>query len=249
MNRAAFGVLMAQMLSGRRSYSHDRVALIRDVVEICALLAAGIWAIYVFIYTDRIQPFQKPLTLVVTNAVQPIGAKGNLLAVQLQESIRNDGQTDVRLLADAQTLVGRNLGAPATKPLDLARSSAPLIVISHAALPHADAVVYASAVRYRGTTPRAGNYYAAIAPGETWRSQQLIYVPRGRYDSLELWSVYMVTKYFGNAIPLAVQSNPSGVLFFPSPAGCDVFLSFTTVTQNCPEQITASNSLSLWARL
>ena len=38
---------------GHRSH---RVRIVRDVVEIVAILAAGFWAFYVFVYENRIKP-------------------------------------------------------------------------------------------------------------------------------------------------------------------------------------------------
>ncbi|HEX8806387.1 MAG TPA: hypothetical protein VF741_05535, partial [Candidatus Aquilonibacter sp.] len=94
-----------------------RFAIVRDVVEIVAIVLAGIWAIYVFIYTDRIEPFQKPVAPAVDASMQVVGAKGDLLAVRISESLKNLGPAQLYIMGRIANISGDNVRIPDARTL------------------------------------------------------------------------------------------------------------------------------------
>jgi hypothetical protein len=44
------------LFGARRSRDPHAFAVVRDIVEVVAIVAAGIWAFYVFAYENRIKP-------------------------------------------------------------------------------------------------------------------------------------------------------------------------------------------------
>jgi hypothetical protein len=48
---------------------HGAIRIVRDVVEIAAIVAAGLWAFYVFVYENRIKPSFLPPELAVTASI------------------------------------------------------------------------------------------------------------------------------------------------------------------------------------
>jgi hypothetical protein len=45
----------------KQARDHHAVAIVRDVVEVVAIIAAGAWAFYIFAYENRIKPAMAPL--------------------------------------------------------------------------------------------------------------------------------------------------------------------------------------------
>ena len=136
-------------------HSTNRLAAVRDVVEIVAILAAGLWAMYVFIYENRIKPALLEPTVSVTATMEALGHDRGLTAVRLDTHIVNVGTVRARFLAYSVTVLGSQVNAvvdqkssrPRISDFDFARDytlSTPEVVYRHAYLTHtADPLVTA----------------------------------------------------------------------------------------------------------
>lgn len=147
------------------------IALIRDMVEIVAIVAAGCWAIYVFVYTDKIEPYQKPLAPVVKAEITVDGVKGDLLALRLSQSIQNPGPAPMYVLGSAADLSGESgivSGAPRWSNEPNAQSI--MQGVRATKFDHIYAYVNRSTIR--------------LDPGLTWEHSWIVFVPRRRYDVL-----------------------------------------------------------------
>ncbi len=190
--------------------SHRQLAIARDLVEIVAIVLAGIWAIYVFIYTDRIEPFQKPVAPAVDASMTVEGARGDLLAVRISQSIKNVGPVQLRVMGRVANISGDNVRIPDARTL---RS------ISNRPLQEVDA-------RYAFSHFETAFAYIDreafnLAPGDTFSYSSIVYVPRNRYDALVLDSSFAYTR-IPNAAPVTIVRNQIGV---PQVSGHDVDVS------------------------
>lgn len=84
----------------------DTIRVVRDVVEIVAILAAGIWAFYIFIYENRIKPSFSPPNVVLTASLEKSSVHNGTIGVRLKTDLRNAGAVPVYLTGWAVTVVG-----------------------------------------------------------------------------------------------------------------------------------------------
>lgn len=94
------------MLLSRRHGPHSAAALARDIIEVLAILAAGAWAIYTFIYVERIKPAADPPSLVMTGSLHKLGERNGLVQFSYGGVIRNNGRTHVYLIGEGYTVDG-----------------------------------------------------------------------------------------------------------------------------------------------
>ena len=115
---------------GHRSH---RVRIVRDVVEIVAILAAGFWAFYVFVYENRIKPSFSDPQVSVGATLEKTSQSGGAVGVLLKTNIRNEGSVRfdfagyyVTVLATRMTLSKR----PAPVSLDTSQTQSTYFTLS-----------------------------------------------------------------------------------------------------------------------
>jgi hypothetical protein len=208
---------------------HRRIAIVRDVVEVVAIVLAGLWAIYVFIYTDRIEPYQKPSAPVVDAAIAVVGAKRNLLAVQLTESIRNTAPSTLTVLGTTAQVSG--ISVPNQASRYLATMNEPKVFEQSRV--HGSRLEEAYAYAYR--LPMQLN------AGQDFVHRWIIYVPRARYDSLLFDAYWTYTQDSRVRATLSMERNRAGIIELRPVGPCS-----TTSGPSCPQNTGAEISISLW---
>jgi hypothetical protein len=102
---------------------------LNSAVQTLAIVLAGAWGVYTFIYEARIKPGLAPPSVSVTSALEKVGQRGDLVAIRSTVTRTNVGQTGVRVLGLTYNVVGvkmRFVEAPAADPMpgDLSGSGA-----------------------------------------------------------------------------------------------------------------------------
>ncbi len=165
----------------RERRSHG-IWILRDVVEVAAILAAGIWAFYTFAYENRIKPsFANPeLNFVVT--MEKLGQRDGLIGVRLHSEIHNVGTVQVSIVGLSFWVLG--------KRVEPTRTAQPPVVSN------GNAVLKAFYTESKGT-PVFGVAYVThmadpksvsrtqIEPGGLLPRDTVFFVPAGRFDYLE----------------------------------------------------------------
>jgi hypothetical protein len=95
----------------RNLRSVHAIAIVRDVVEVIAIVAAGIWAFYVFAYENRIKPSMADPDVNVTASIQRLGERNGLIAVGLHLRLQNIGTVTARFLGFAVNVYGQRIVA------------------------------------------------------------------------------------------------------------------------------------------
>jgi hypothetical protein len=186
---------------------YRRVSHVRDIVEIVAIIAAGVWAIYVFVYMDRIEPFQKPVAPVIDASMTVVGAKGDVLAVRISQSLKNLGPAKLYILGRIANVLGTNVRLPDNRALRYFKTGSSLDEVrARFSFSH-----FEPAFTYIDRNPDS------LGSGQTFSYSSIIYVPRGRYDALVLDADFAYTRS-PQPKPLAITSNKAGV---PAFAGRD----------------------------
>ncbi len=183
------------------------IAVVRDTVEVLAIIAAGVWAFYVFAYENRIKPSMANPDVNVTAAIQRIGERNGLIAVGLHVQLRNIGTVRAHFLGIAVNVYGQRIVESAS---------------------HTSARPYPLRYEFEGfyrTGPRVPVYaYAyvtqlgdvstqedtALDPGTTIDNYRTFYVPQRRFDLLLVGIDAPYTKFEDSVIPTRLVVKPLG---------------------------------------
>lgn len=101
-------------------FSHDdsdRVSWIRigrDSVEILAIVAAGIWAFYVFAYENRIKPSLGNPEVAFSATMSKVSEHNGMIGIQLNTEMRNVGSVKAHFLGYVIWVSGRKFDPQTT---------------------------------------------------------------------------------------------------------------------------------------
>ncbi len=84
----------------------DGWTTLRHVVEAIAIVAAGAWAFYTFIYQERIKPASEPAGLDLSVSVHRLGRDARRDILALTVHLHNSGKTEIDIAADAYNVWG-----------------------------------------------------------------------------------------------------------------------------------------------
>jgi hypothetical protein len=197
--------------------------IVRDAVEIAAITVAGFWAIYIFIYENRVKPSQGPPELVYSATMERLGEHGGLVAVRLQTETKNVGTVRVHFLGFSVTVLASRIDAsPTPLPADATPTSNKLAAFYSATRP---VPVYRSASLTHLADPSTGTD-DLLDPGGVERADRIFYVPKGRFDLLVAFVADAYTKYDTHTVPTTMTIGPRGVPVFT--ANGDGIIQFRT---------------------
>lgn len=183
------------------------VAIVRDVIEVIAIIAAGAWAFYVFIYENRIRPSFAQPDVNVTATLQRLGERNGMIAVGLRTDFHNVGTVKAHFLGMAVNVYGQRIFLG--KPHPHIQQSPP---------------TYEYKAYYRGGTPVPVYTYAYVTklgdpstggdmeidPGTTISNYRAFYVPQGQFDLLTVGIDTPYTKYDEKTIPTHLSVGANG---------------------------------------
>ncbi|MBV8372781.1 MAG: hypothetical protein JOY69_05940 [Candidatus Eremiobacteraeota bacterium] len=198
------------MQSERRSH---RVRIVRDVVEVIALLAAGVWAFYTFAYENRIKPSlgAPELNFVVT--MQKLGERDGLVGVRLHTEIHNVGTVAANIVGLSYWILGKRV-EPAAQPRPpvISRGTANLKAFYRESRV---TPVFGQAYLTQMADRRSVNM-TNIDPGGDLSRDTVFFVPVNRFDYLEAHISARFTKEDRPA-PSTLTFNDQGIPVFNVP--------------------------------
>ena len=176
------------MLSRRRTDTEHATAesgltRFRDVVEILAILAAGLWAFYTFVYENQIKPANSRPEAQVETSLTRLGERNGLIAVASHIELKDVGVTEIWLYGIAETILGTTVrtrsdahSAPESGMTEIRdetfwQSTKPTRVFAFAELTKLAA-------------PRSRSGYN-LRPGSSAYFDNVFYVPTKRFDELD----------------------------------------------------------------
>lgn len=192
--------------SKRDGLSHS-TAIVRAVVEVIAILAAGIWAFYVFAYENRIKPSMASPDVDVTATIRRLSERNGLIAVDVRLQLQNIGSVRATFLGVALNVYGQRIVATQPHPVSVTHS-----------------IRYQLDAFYRTTAPVPVYTYAYVTalgdpssgqgteldPGTTIANDRTFYVPKDRFDLLTVGVDALYTKFEGKTIPTRLVVKPGG---------------------------------------
>lgn len=198
----------------------DQWASFRHIIEAVAIIAAGLWAFYTFIYQERIKPAAEPAALSETISIHRLGrdAKRDILGITL--TYHNAGKTEIDIAADAYNIVGVRYGS-ASKRFAARKSNredaGDDVPTTSIHLIRAFAELRDAAV---GGQP---GFHIILQPGDTQTDDELVTVPRGAYDLINAQIIAVPVKTsLGHRVPITIKHNRiGGVLLASDDPGVD----------------------------
>lgn len=210
----------------------------KATVEVFAIVLAGVWAFYQFIYEDKIKPFQETPSLTITVKLEKLGTHGPWQAIRGTETVVNDSKIRVSILARTINIYGLDVVAkPKDAPFALVdavwnvnhtyRIDNPILMQSHAVL-------------FSGNSNGNGRWW--LQPGDTSTRSAIYFVKTGQYDVIRYDTNYQFSKY--DVVPAfkpSVLPNGSHALV-PAKDCTDL-----EESPGCPVTgVSANSAMSLW---
>jgi hypothetical protein len=185
---------------------HTRV--VRDAAEIAAIVLAGVWALYVFVFQNVVVPAMAPPTPTVTVTMKHVGDDGPLAVVQLTETFRNVGTTPVVYAAWATTVFGMNvIPENASQPASSSATENELEAFYR--FSHPVPVFRYAIVTVQGN--RASHYGFQLKPGQVVETSREFFVPKSRFRFLQARIAFFYSKDQVQVVPITLAIEPSGL--------------------------------------
>ncbi len=216
---------------------------VRNWMETVAIVAAGVWAFYIFIYTDRIKPQQEPPRGLVALSMERAGSNGDFIAVRVSARLQNIGAPRVRILSVEYRIDGARIEATSHGGKPSATFSGDSWVYRADYTYASMRPVYARLDMYSGTRPGVSSYNY-INSGGIYEDHFVIYARKGRFDVLRGMMHVYYTKQDARSIPFAVVRNADGMkeAIPRQPEDCGI-----EETDRCPASSSLSDAeLPLW---
>jgi hypothetical protein len=82
---------------------------LRMIVEIVAIAAAGLWALYTFVYVQRIVPLSEPASFSVPTVVEQGSTVNGVAFLTIHKRLENTGNVPIDIAAEALSVYGERL--------------------------------------------------------------------------------------------------------------------------------------------
>jgi hypothetical protein len=207
-------------------------------VEVVAIVLAGVWGFYQFIYEDKIKPFSETPSLTITVKLEKLGTHGPWQAIRGTETVVNDSKIRVSILARTINIYGLDVVAkPKNGPFALEddtwnvnhsyRIDNPILLQSHAVL-------------FSGS--RNGNGRWWLQPGDTSTRSAIYFVKVAQYDVIRYDTNYQFSKY-DVVPPFEPSVLPNGSHALVPAHDC----AGLEESPSCPVTgVSANSAMSLW---
>ncbi|HEY1653892.1 MAG TPA: hypothetical protein VGF86_02125 [Candidatus Tumulicola sp.] len=162
-----------------REGRNDRITVARDVVEVVAIVAAGIWAFYIFAYENSFKPAHAPPSINVKTTIAKLGSHDGVIGVRIRTELRNSSTVPVRLLGFALTLYGQRVSRSAHElPPVVTATEERLRAFYDVSAP---VPLYSFAHISKAVDPTS-EYDSELGPGNSWDEEEIAYVPQHRFN-------------------------------------------------------------------
>lgn len=184
-----------------------RAEQIRTAVEIIAIVAAGLWALYTFVYEQRIKPLAEAPEFSLPTIVDQGPTIDGVAFLTIHKRLDNTGNVPVDIAAESLTVFGEKVG-PLTGHVE--RTATPISAEIRADVPRKQvAVLYSMAKLRSGAVGGETNFYTPAHASQ--EHTILIAVPAKTYP------VILIARkdYIGKApitqqIPVRIVRTPEG---------------------------------------
>ncbi|MBV8197368.1 MAG: hypothetical protein JO263_04485 [Candidatus Eremiobacteraeota bacterium] len=86
-----------------------RAEQVRIIVEVVAILAAGAWALYTFVYEQRIKPLAEAPSFSIATLVEQSAPTNGVVFVTVHKRLENTGNVGIDVAAEALSVYGEQI--------------------------------------------------------------------------------------------------------------------------------------------
>ena len=219
---------------------------VNNITQTLALVGAGIWGIYTFIYQAQIVPTLAPPTLSVTSNLEKAGQKGDKDAILATITRSNVGQTSVKVLGYTFNVIGVKQGfynENETNPAFLQKNqdSSTVREARRYGNPEKTETIMHFGRLFKGASDLSSEL-ADLNPSESLSRVFIFYADRSKFDYITIRVRFVYMKLSDPPIPLTLEVDKEGLLSAKLGAVCT----------NAPEKCRSINTtefttiFSLW---
>jgi|APCry1669191860_1035381.scaffolds.fasta_scaffold00755_3 hypothetical protein len=214
-----------------------------NLIQAFAILLAGCWAVYTFIYQQQIQPALEPPALTVDCRLEKVGTQGNITAIKATITRKNVGQQGIRILGLAHNLraVKQNLKSatvPDTPIEPLHTDIASFLSNRYIGPPLRDEVVARGASLFHGGTDLEASV-SELNAGESLSRDLLFFVDHQEFDSVRIKIQLIYQKMDDAPVVLRLSSDAHDEIVMTPKTPC-------TFDCNAISETDFTTDLSLW---
>jgi hypothetical protein len=199
----------------------DRWATFRHIVEAVAIVAAGGWAFYTFVYQEKIKPAGMPAALTLGIAMSELGHTAQRDIVDLKLTFHNSGQTEIDVAADGYSIWGIRY----KKDVVPRRREEKFGSMTERDLGIASKTIIKSSMELRDMAVNGypGNHII-LEPADTLPIEATVVIPHDAYDLLYARVIAVPLKTSQTAkIPVTVKHESDGSYWLTFPKDSDAF--------------------------
>ena len=124
-----------------------RAEQVRTAVEIVAILAAGLWALYTFVYEQRIKPLSEAPEFSVPTSVDQGPTENGVVFLTVHKRLENTGNVPIDIAAEALSVYGEKI---VSRPAAVRRLESPVLAQVNADVPRKPVALLFSFAKLRG---------------------------------------------------------------------------------------------------
>jgi hypothetical protein len=193
--------------------SNSRIETLNSAVQTLAIVLAGAWGVYTFVYEAKIAPSLAPPSVSVTSVLEKVGQRGDLVAIRSTVTRTNVGQAEVRVLGLTYNVVGVRMrfgedSLAGAMSEELPRSST-VAEAKYYDEPEGGEVILRHGALFEGATalPSAPS---GLNPGEAVSRDLIFYADPTRFDSIRFLVELSYAKMSEPPVPLVFEAGRDG---------------------------------------
>jgi len=174
---------------------------ISHFIQVLAIIAAGIWAFYTFVYTEKIKPSNEPPTLATTATLEKVGRKEiesdgkkiSLLAVKATVTANNTSKAEVTVMAAYFNVRGLKIKLYDQRD-DQAYHDYVASTLTSSLKDNQDTNVSRHDELHDSTIVHSNNLLQnwTMDPGDQYARSTIFYIPEDNYDLLHItFDIYL----------------------------------------------------------
>ncbi len=157
----------------------DRWSTFRHIIEAVAIVAAGVWAFYIFVYQEKIKPAGQPAALTTGISIRTLGHNVRRDILGLRVTLHNAGQTEIDIAADGYDVWGERFAQKVSLRTQRRRDQA--LTDRDLAVASRTFIHGFMELRDMAIGGHVGNHIV-LEPGDTENFEDVVTVPHGLYD-------------------------------------------------------------------
>jgi len=185
-----------------------RAEQVRTAVEIVAIVAAGLWALYTFVYEQRIKPLAEAPQFSVPISVDQGPTRDGVVFLTIHKRLENTGNVPIDIAAEALSVYGEKVESGVRH---VQKADTPTYAEIDADVPRTTEALLCSFAKLRNGAVGGPNINFFVPPHSSDEESFLVAVPAKTYSVIEIARKDFIGKApITPKIPVRIEKTPSG---------------------------------------